>query len=144
MWQNYLTVALRTLAKNKTYAAINILGLDTSDMYHMLMSAGVAGLIFSIIALALVLTACGGMDPSSGSTAPPPARPPPAPLPGDNSKKRHGLSSHGRAGMNVAHGPSARSTAVAAVDSGAGGRGTPAGAQLGDTSRLWGAPGLSG
>lgn len=38
------------------HVAINILGLDISDMYHMLMSAGVAGLIFSVIALALVLT----------------------------------------------------------------------------------------
>ena len=39
------------------HVAFNILGLDPFDMYHMLMSAGVAGLIFSIIALALVLTA---------------------------------------------------------------------------------------
>ena len=39
------------------HVAVNILGLDISDMYHMLMSAGVAGLIFSVIALALVLTA---------------------------------------------------------------------------------------
>ena len=39
------------------HVASNILGLDISDMYHMLLSAGVAGLIFSIVALALVLTA---------------------------------------------------------------------------------------
>jgi TRAP-type C4-dicarboxylate transport system permease small subunit len=39
------------------HVAFNILGLDISDMYHMLMSAGVAGLIFSVIALLLVLTA---------------------------------------------------------------------------------------
>jgi TRAP-type C4-dicarboxylate transport system permease small subunit len=39
------------------HVAVNVLGLDMTDMYHMLMSAGVAGLIFSIIALALVLTA---------------------------------------------------------------------------------------
>jgi hypothetical protein len=39
------------------HVAFNVLGLDISDMYHMLMSAGVAGLVFSIIALALVLTA---------------------------------------------------------------------------------------
>jgi hypothetical protein len=39
------------------HVAFNILGLDISDMYHMFMSAGVAGLIFSVIALALVLTA---------------------------------------------------------------------------------------
>lgn len=39
------------------HVAINILGLDFSDMYHMLFSAGVAGLVFSVCALALVLTA---------------------------------------------------------------------------------------
>jgi hypothetical protein len=39
------------------HMAFNVLGLDIFDMYHMLMSAGVAGLIFSVIALALVLTA---------------------------------------------------------------------------------------
>lgn len=38
------------------HVAFNILGLDIFDMYHMLMSAGTAGLIFSVIALALVLT----------------------------------------------------------------------------------------
>ena len=38
------------------HVAFNILGLDISDMFHMLMSAGVAGLVFSVIALALVLT----------------------------------------------------------------------------------------
>jgi hypothetical protein len=37
------------------HVAFNILGLDISDMYHMLLSAGVAGLIFSVIALLLVL-----------------------------------------------------------------------------------------
>ena len=39
------------------HVAINILGLDISDMYHMLISAGMAGLVFSVCALALVLTA---------------------------------------------------------------------------------------
>jgi hypothetical protein len=37
------------------HVAFNILGLDISDMYHMLLSAGVAGLCFSVIALAMVL-----------------------------------------------------------------------------------------
>jgi hypothetical protein len=37
------------------HMAFNILGLDISDMYHMLLSAGIAGLCFSVIALALVL-----------------------------------------------------------------------------------------
>jgi hypothetical protein len=38
------------------HVAFNILSLDISDMYHMLLSAGVAGLVFSVIALAVVLT----------------------------------------------------------------------------------------
>lgn len=37
------------------HVAFNIFGLDIEDTYHMLVSAGVAGLIFSVIALALVL-----------------------------------------------------------------------------------------
>jgi len=39
------------------HVAFNIFGLDIADTYHMLMSAGIAGLIFSVIALLLVLTA---------------------------------------------------------------------------------------
>lgn len=39
------------------HVAFNVFNLDPFDMYHMLLSAGFAGLIFSIIALALVLTA---------------------------------------------------------------------------------------
>ncbi len=39
------------------HVAFKILGLDIFDMYHMLISAGIAGLIFSVIALALVLMA---------------------------------------------------------------------------------------
>ena len=39
------------------HVAFNVFNLDIFDMYHMLLSAGVAGLIFSIVALALVLTA---------------------------------------------------------------------------------------
>ncbi len=39
------------------HVAFNIFGLDISDMYHMLVSAGIAGLCFSLIALALVMTA---------------------------------------------------------------------------------------
>lgn len=38
------------------HVAFNIFGLDISDMYHMLVSAGIAGLCFSVILLALVLT----------------------------------------------------------------------------------------
>ena len=39
------------------HVAFKILGLDIFDMYHMLVSAGVAGLCFSLIAMALVLMA---------------------------------------------------------------------------------------
>ena len=39
------------------HVAFNILGLDSADTYQMLISAGVAGLCFSVIALVLVLTA---------------------------------------------------------------------------------------
>jgi hypothetical protein len=39
------------------HVAINILGLDFSDMYHMLVSAAIAGVCFSVIAFALVLMA---------------------------------------------------------------------------------------
>jgi len=38
------------------HVAFNIFGLDVYDTYHMLVSAGIAGLCFSVIALALVLT----------------------------------------------------------------------------------------
>ncbi len=39
------------------HVAFNVFGLDVFDTYHMLVSAGIAGLCFSVIALALVLTA---------------------------------------------------------------------------------------
>ena len=39
------------------HVAFKVFGLDVYDMYNMLISAGLAGLVFSIIALALVLTA---------------------------------------------------------------------------------------
>jgi hypothetical protein len=39
------------------HVAFKILGLDIYDMYHMLISAGVAGLVFSVIAFAVVLMA---------------------------------------------------------------------------------------
>lgn len=38
------------------HVALNLLGLDTPSMYEMLVSAGIAGLLFSLVALALVLT----------------------------------------------------------------------------------------
>ena len=39
------------------HMAFNVFGLDVADTYHMMVSAGIAGLCFSVIALALVLTA---------------------------------------------------------------------------------------
>ena len=39
------------------HVAFNVLGLDISDTYHMLVSAAVAGVLFSVIAFVLVLTA---------------------------------------------------------------------------------------
>jgi hypothetical protein len=39
------------------HVAFNILGLDVADTYHMLFSAGIAGLCFSVIAFILVCTA---------------------------------------------------------------------------------------
>jgi hypothetical protein len=39
------------------HVAFKVLGLDIFDVYHMLMSAGIAGLCFSVIAMALVLMA---------------------------------------------------------------------------------------
>jgi len=37
--------------------AFKVLNLDTFDMYHMLMSAAAAGVLFSVIAFVLVLAA---------------------------------------------------------------------------------------
>ena len=38
------------------HMAFNVFGLDVADTYHMLVSAGIAGLCFSLIAFLLVLT----------------------------------------------------------------------------------------
>lgn len=38
------------------HVAFNVFGLDAFDMYHMLVSAAVAGICFSVIAFLLVLT----------------------------------------------------------------------------------------
>ena len=43
--------------KPMEHMAFNVFGLDVEDTFHMLISAGIAGLIFSLIALALVLMA---------------------------------------------------------------------------------------
>ena len=51
------------------HMAFKILGLDISDMYHMLFSAGIAGLCFSIIAVALVFMATPASAYLSGLAA---------------------------------------------------------------------------
>ena len=51
------------------HVAFKILGLDIYDMYHMLISAGVAGLAFSLIAFVLVLMATPAPSYLSGIAA---------------------------------------------------------------------------
>ena len=51
------------------HMAFNVFGLDVADTYHMLVSAGIAGLVFSLIALALVLTATPAPSYLSGIAA---------------------------------------------------------------------------
>lgn len=51
------------------HMAFNVFGLDVEDTYHMLFSAGIAGLVFSVIALALVLMATPAPKYLSGIAA---------------------------------------------------------------------------
>lgn len=51
------------------HVAFNVLGLDNFDMYHMLISAGIAGLLFSLVAFALVLMATPAQAYLSGIAA---------------------------------------------------------------------------
>ena len=51
------------------HVAFKILGLDIADMYHMLISAGIAGLCFSLVAFALVLMATPAPSYLSGIAA---------------------------------------------------------------------------
>jgi hypothetical protein len=55
----FLLFALAVLEHIKPleHVAFKVLGLDIFDMYHMLISAGIAGFCFSLIAFALVLMA---------------------------------------------------------------------------------------
>lgn len=48
-------LAVLTHIKPLEHVAFTILGLDVFDIYHMLVAAGMAGLCFSLVALALVL-----------------------------------------------------------------------------------------
>jgi hypothetical protein len=50
-------IAVLKHIKPMEHVAFNIFGLDVDDTFHMLFSAGIAGLIFSVILLALVLMA---------------------------------------------------------------------------------------
>jgi hypothetical protein len=52
----FALAALRHI-KPLEHVAFNILGLDVADAYHMLVSAAVAGVCFSVVAFVLVLTA---------------------------------------------------------------------------------------
>ncbi|HTM17220.1 MAG TPA: hypothetical protein VL135_09955 [Terracidiphilus sp.] len=52
----FALAALRHV-KPLEHVAFNVLGLDVADAYHMLVSAAVAGVLFSVIAFVLVLTA---------------------------------------------------------------------------------------
>ena len=51
------------------HVAFNVLGLDKFDMYHMLVSAAIAGVCFSVIAFALVLMATPAPSYLSGIAA---------------------------------------------------------------------------
>jgi hypothetical protein len=51
------------------HVAFNVLNLDKFDMYHMLVSAAVAGVCFSVIAFALVLMATPAPTYLSGIAA---------------------------------------------------------------------------
>ena len=51
------------------HVAFNVLGLDKFDMYHMLVSAAIAGVCFSVFAFALVLMATPAPSYLSGIAA---------------------------------------------------------------------------
>ena len=53
----FFALAVLRHIKPLEHVAFKTFGLDIEDTYHMLFSAGIAGLIFSLIALTLVLTA---------------------------------------------------------------------------------------
>jgi len=52
-----IALAVLRHIKPLEHVAFNIFGLDTIDTYHMLVSAAIAGVCFSVIAFVLVLTA---------------------------------------------------------------------------------------
>jgi hypothetical protein len=54
---SFFALAVLMHIKPLEHVAFNMLGLDTFDMYHMLVSAAIAGVCFSVIAFALVMMA---------------------------------------------------------------------------------------
>ena len=54
---SFFALAVIRHIKPLEHVAFSMLGLDISDMYHMLVSAAIAGVCFSVIAFALVLMA---------------------------------------------------------------------------------------
>jgi hypothetical protein len=57
MFFSVFALAVLKHIKPLEHVAFNILGLDIFDMYHMLVSAAIAGVCFYVIAFALVLMA---------------------------------------------------------------------------------------
>ena len=57
MFFSVFALAVLKHIKPLEHVAFNILGLDIFDMYHMLVSAAIAGVCFSFTAFALVLMA---------------------------------------------------------------------------------------
>lgn len=57
MFFSVFALAVLKHVKPLEHVAFNLLGLDIFDMYHMLVSAAIAGLCFSVMAFALVLMA---------------------------------------------------------------------------------------
>jgi hypothetical protein len=54
---SFFALAVLEHIKPLEHVAFNILGLDIADTYHMLVSAAIAGVCFSVMACALVLMA---------------------------------------------------------------------------------------
>ena len=57
MFFSLFALAVLKHIKPLEHVAFNLFGLDIIDTYHMLVSAAVAGVVFSLIAFVLVLTA---------------------------------------------------------------------------------------
>jgi hypothetical protein len=69
MFFSVFALAVLKHVKPLEHVAFNVLGLDIFDMYHMLVSAAIAGLCFSVTAFALVLMATPAPTYLSGIAA---------------------------------------------------------------------------